>query len=157
MCYTEKAEQAQQHPGTKATIDPAEDNRTQQCMYTQRNQTKLQRCLLMCRVTRRKQERPGDASNDNTTHVPTARSSADLTKLNNTPTRHTLTKGKVILQMATPQAASSQRTHGARTQGRGRTHPATRRATIQYLHTQVVPADVWCGVSDDGCMYVYRF
>ena len=31
VCYTEKAEQAQQHPGTKATINPAEDNRKEQC------------------------------------------------------------------------------------------------------------------------------
>ena len=29
-CYTEKAEQAQQHPGTKTTSNPAEDNRTKQ-------------------------------------------------------------------------------------------------------------------------------
>ena len=76
-------------------------------------------------VTRRKQERPGNASNDNTAHMPTARSSADLTKPNHTPTRHTLTKDKIILQTATPQAASSQRIHISRTQGRGRTHPVT--------------------------------
>ena len=37
-------------------------------------------------VTRRKPQRPGIASNDTTTHVPTARSSADLTKPNHTPT-----------------------------------------------------------------------
>ena len=40
-------------------------------------------------VTRRKQQRPGIASNNSTTHVPTARSSADPTKPNHTPTRHT--------------------------------------------------------------------
>ena len=48
----------------------------------------------LCSVTRRKQERPGNASNDNTAHMPTARISADLTKPNHTPTRHTLTKDK---------------------------------------------------------------
>ena len=31
LCYTEKAEQAQQHLGNQATINPAEDNRKQQC------------------------------------------------------------------------------------------------------------------------------
>ena len=38
-------------------------------------------------------------------------------------------KDKMILQMVTPQAASSQRTHVSRTQGRARTHPVTRRVT----------------------------
>ena len=37
VCYTEKAEQAQQHPGTKTTINPGEDNRKKQCKP---NQTK---------------------------------------------------------------------------------------------------------------------
>ena len=69
----------------------------------------------MC-VTRRKQQRPGIASNDDTTHVPTARSSADLTKPNHTPTRHSRAKDKIILQLVTPQAAASQRTHVSRTQ-----------------------------------------
>ena len=36
-------------------------------------------------VTRRKQQSPGIASNDSTTHVPTARSSADPTKPTHTP------------------------------------------------------------------------
>ena len=89
-------------------------------------------------VTRRKQHRPGIASNDNTMHVPTARSSADLTNPNQTPTRYTHAKGRIFLQMATPQAASSQRTHVSRTQGRGRVHPVNRRVTTQYLHTQSV-------------------
>ena len=31
LCYTEKAEEAQQHPGTKTTINTAEDNRKKQC------------------------------------------------------------------------------------------------------------------------------
>ena len=31
VCYTEKAEEAQQHPGTKSTINPAEDNCKKQC------------------------------------------------------------------------------------------------------------------------------
>ena len=70
--------------------------------------------------------------------MPTARSSANLTKPNPTPTRHTLTKDKIILQTATPQAASSQRIHISRTQGRGRTHPVTGRVTTQCLHTQSV-------------------
>ena len=61
-------------------------------------------------VTRRKQQRPGIASNDNTMHVPTTRSCADLTKPNHTPTRHIRAKEKIVLQMATPQASSSQRT-----------------------------------------------
>ena len=30
-CYMEKAEQAQQHPGTRTTINPAEDSRKKQC------------------------------------------------------------------------------------------------------------------------------
>ena len=88
-------------------------------------------------VTRRKPETPGNAPNDNTTHVPTATSSADLTKPNHTPTRHTRTKDKTILQMATPQAASS-RTHVSRTQGRGRTHPVNSRVATQYVHTQSI-------------------
>ena len=45
-------------------------------------------------VTQRKQNRPGIASNDNTMHVPTARSSTDLMKPNHTPTRHTRAKDK---------------------------------------------------------------
>ena len=74
-------------------------------------------------VTRRKQKRPGIASNDNTTHAPTARRSADLTKPNHTPMRHIHSKDRIILQMATPQAASSQRTHISHAQGRGRKAP----------------------------------
>ena len=31
VCHMEKAEYAQQHPGTKTTINPAEDNRKKQC------------------------------------------------------------------------------------------------------------------------------
>ena len=54
------------------------------------------------------------------------------------PTRHTLAKDTTILQTATPQAASSLRTHVARTQGYGRMHPVYRRVTTQYLHTQSV-------------------
>ena len=61
-------------------------------------------------VTRRKQHRPGIASNDNTMHATTARSSADLTKPNQTPTRHNLAKDTIILHIATPQAASTTRT-----------------------------------------------
>ena len=31
LCYTEKAKQARQHPGPKATFNPAQDNREKQC------------------------------------------------------------------------------------------------------------------------------
>ena len=55
--------------------------------------------IAVC-VTRRKQHRPGIASNDNTMHVPTARSSANLTKPNHTPTRHTRAKDRIIPQIA---------------------------------------------------------
>ena len=92
-------------------------------------------------VTRRKQQRPGIATNGNTTHVLTIRSSADLTKPNHTPTRHTRAEKKLILQMATPQAASSQRTHVSRTEGRGRLHPVIRRVTTQYLHRASQPVE----------------
>ena len=54
--------------------------------------TTIQRILC---VTRRKQHRPGIAPNDNTTHVPTAGSSAALTKPS--PTRHPRAKGKTLL------------------------------------------------------------
>ena len=95
-------------------------------------------------VTRRKRQRPGIASNDHTMHVPTATSSANLTKRNQPPTRHTLAKDTMILQIATPQATSSQRTHVARTQGCGRMYPVNRRVTTQYLHTQsVTPRRRW--------------
>ena len=55
------------------------------CLPTNNNNNKYDACGKC--VTRRKQQRPGIASNDNTTHVPTARSSADLTKPNQTPTQ----------------------------------------------------------------------
>ena len=100
-------------------------------------------CIL-CTI-RRKQHRPGIASNDNTMHVPAARGSEDLTKPNHTPTRHTLAKDNVIPQISTPQAASSQRTHISRTQGCGRTHPVNRRVTTQYLHTRSVTTRRGCG------------
>ena len=109
-------------------------------------------------VTRGKQQRPGIASNDNTTHVPTARSSADPTKPNHTPTRHTRAKDKMILQMVTPQAASSQRTHVARTRGRARKRPVTKWVTTQYLHTQSVTTRRRCGRNDKhGCGWVYMW
>ena len=56
-------------------------------------------------VTRRKQHRPGIAPNANTTHVPTAGSSAAPTKPNHTPTPHPRAKGKPLLQTVTPHAA----------------------------------------------------
>ena len=63
-------------------------------------------------VTRRKHYQPGITRNDNTTHVPTAGSSAALTKLNHTPTRHPRAKGKLIPKTVT----RSRRTHVTRTQ-----------------------------------------
>ena len=65
------------------------------------------RCMLHTSgsVARRKQHRPGIALNANTTHVPTAGSSAALTEPNHTPTRHPRAKGKIHLQMVTPHAA----------------------------------------------------
>ena len=64
-----------------------------------------------------------------TLHVTTATSSADLMKPNQTPARHTLAIDTIVLQIATPQAASSQRMYVARTQGFARMHPVTRRVT----------------------------
>ena len=78
-------------------------------------------------------------------NVTTARSSADLMDPNQTPMQHTLAQDKIILQTATPQAASSQRTHVARTQGCGRTHQVNRRVTTQHLHTQSVTTRRRCG------------
>ena len=52
--------------------------------------------LTLYSVTQRKQHQPGLTLNDNTTHVPTAGSSAALTKSNHTPTRHPQAKGKII-------------------------------------------------------------
>ena len=59
------------------------------------------RCGFLC-VTRRKQHRPGTAPNANTTHVPTAGSSAAPTKPNHTPTRHPRAKGKYSHKWAHP-------------------------------------------------------
>ena len=53
--------------------------------------------LLYVCVTRRKQHQPGITPNDSTTHVPTAGSSAALTKPNHTPTQHPRAKRKTIL------------------------------------------------------------
>ena len=75
---------------------------------------------------------------------PSARSSADV-KRNQTPTRHTLAKDTIIVQIPTPQAASSQRTHVSRTQRCGRMHPVHRRVTTQYLHTQSITTRRRCG------------
>ena len=54
----------------------------------------------------------------------------------------------MIPQTVTPLAASSQRTHVSRTQGRARTHPVTRRVTTHYLHTQSVTTRRRCGRND---------
>ena len=53
---------------------------------------------ILLRVTRRKHHRPGIAPNANTTHVPTAGSSAAPTKPNHTPSRHSRAKGKLLPQ-----------------------------------------------------------
>ena len=57
-------------------------------------------------VARRKQHQPGITPNDNTTHVPTAGSSAAPTKPSHTPTRHPRAKGKldncVLICFSTP-------------------------------------------------------
>ena len=105
----------------------------------------LAECSLRHGVLHGKQQRPGIAPNDNTMHVTIVRSSADLPKRNQTPTRHTLANDTIPLQTATPQAASSQHTHVARTQGCGRMHPVYRQVTTQYLHTQSVTNRRRCG------------
>ena len=56
----------------------------------------------LTRVTRRKQQQPGITPNDNTTHVPTAGSSAALTKPNQTPTRHPRAKAKQSYKRSHP-------------------------------------------------------
>ena len=67
------------------------------------------------------------------------------TKPNQTPTRCTLVKDTIILHIAKPQAASSQRTHVARIQGCARMHPVIRRPATQYLHAQTVTTRRGCG------------
>ena len=121
------------------------------CLPTNNNNNKYDACGKC--VTRRKQQRPGIASNDNTTHVPTARSSADLTKPNHTPTRHTRAKDKIILQMATTHTASSQRTHVSRTQGRGRTHPVTMREMCIWSCIRLSHVGDSDGFGSDACGY----
>ena len=68
--------------------------------------------LLHC-VTRRKQHQPGITPNDNTTHVPTAGSSAALTKPNQTPTQHPRAKGKQSYKRShpTPHEADAHTSH----------------------------------------------
>ena len=100
---------------------------------------------LTMNCTWRKQQRPSIASKYKRMHVTTARSSADLTKPNQTRTRHTLAEDTVILRIATPQAASSQRTHVARKQGCARLHSVNRRVPTQYLHKQSVTTRRRCG------------
>ena len=58
-------------------------------------------------VTRKKQHRPGIPPNANTTHVPSAGSSAAPTKPNHTPTRHPRAKGKLLLQIYVLECAAS--------------------------------------------------
>ena len=86
-----------------------------------------------------------DPTQQSTQHRTTARSSADLTKPHQAPTRYTRAKDTTLLQIATPQSASSQRTHVACTQGCARMHPVNRRVTTQYLHTQSVTTRRRCG------------
>ena len=95
-------------------------------------------------VSRRKQHRPGIAPNANTTHVPTAGSSAAPTKPNHTPSRHSRAKGKLLLQTVTPHAAGSRRTHVSRTQECARTHGGIRMGFVwvhvgSFLHRVASP------------------
>ena len=60
--------------------------------------------LRQCVKRRKQQHRPGIAPNANTTHVPTAGSSAALTKPNHTPTRHPRAKGKILLSQCVVQS-----------------------------------------------------
>ena len=87
-------------------------------------------------VTRRKQQRSGTAPNDNTMHVTTARSSADLTKPNQTqagtPSQRTQQSYKY------PHPQPHQVNASVRTQECCRMHPVYRRVTSQYLHTQSI-------------------
>ena len=57
----------------------------------------------------RKKRRPGIAPNDNTTHVPTAGSSAALTKPNHTPTRHPAQKSVTRRKQHRPGIAPRKR------------------------------------------------
>ena len=81
-------------------------------------------------VTRRKQQRPGIASNDNTMHVPTATSSSALTKPNHTPMRPT---------RATDQKKRTDRTSRQTQVGIGHSAPAHRGRQVQnrIRHRQV--------------------
>ena len=82
VCYTEKATPARHRPERQhLSIPPLHRHRQQ----------------LHCPAHK--------CPNDNETHVPTAGSSAALTKPNHTPTRHPRAKGKIIRQMVTPHAA----------------------------------------------------
>ena len=95
-CYTEKAEEGQQCPGIKTTINPAVDTRKKQCKH-------------------------------------------NITKPNQTPTRYTLVKGTIVLDIATAHAASSKSMRTCRTyKGMRHMHPVIRRAATQHLHTQSV-------------------
>ena len=75
---------------------------TRQYTHTHTHTHTVQSCVrytisYTC-VTRRKHHRPGIAPSANTTHVPTAGSSAAPTKPNHTPSRHSRAKGKLLLQ-----------------------------------------------------------
>ena len=78
----------------------------------QRGEVKLRRRFQA--VTRRRQNNPSNTQESKqrlTQQGTTARSSANLTKPNQTPTRYTLVKDTTILHIATAQAASSKSTH----------------------------------------------
>ena len=80
-----------------------------------------------CSVTRRKQHQPGITPNDSTTHVPTAGSSAALTKPNHTQTRHPRAKRQNnLINGYTPRRAKP--THTSLTYTRMRPHAPSHQA-----------------------------
>ena len=71
------------------------------------------------------------------------------TKPNHTSTRHTRAKDKIFLQMVTPQAASSQRTHVSRTQGTRPHAPGHQAGGYRVpAHTEHVTTRRRCGCND---------
>ena len=103
-------------------------------------------CLI--RVTRRRQNKPSNTQEPKqraTQQRTTARSSANLTKLNQTPTQSTLVKDTITLFIPKSQGAESLRTHVARMQGCARMYPVIRRLATKYLHTLTFTTHRGCG------------
>ena len=84
-------------------------------------------------VTRRKQHQPGITPNDNTTHMPTARSSAALTKPNHTPTRHPLAKGKMHCTRCAVRPCSAVVAQTAKCSNSIISHPLSQAWYLLYL------------------------